>query len=157
MNEPPKDTDFIVHFYPQTAAMECGPVCLQMILKYYSMEYSFEFLKEITGFSGTKGVTLLGLSQAAEKIGFKTINVKISLKKLSKDAPMPCILHWNNCHFVILYKIQKLNSNNDKIYFIAGPALGNLSFNEADFGTHWLIKGTGNNLHRSVKWKRRGP
>ena len=91
--------------YTQLDAKDCGATCLRMIVKYYGRTYSSQFLRE-RSYITHSGVSMLGISDAAESIGFRTIGVKIPLEKLL-EAPLPCILHWNQNHFVVLYKIKR--------------------------------------------------
>ena len=87
--------------YRQHDAMDCGPTCLRMVFKHYGKEYGLESLKRESQI-GTTGVSMLGLSEAAEKFGFRTIGAKVDFEQLLTDAPLPCILHWNQYHFVVL-------------------------------------------------------
>lgn len=125
-------------FIPQPDAMDCGPVSLQMIAKYYGKEFSLDNLRNLT-YLGKDGVSLFAISEAAEQIGFKTIGGRISFTKLEKEAPLPCILHWNQDHFVIVYKIKQKNvfRKQAKI-FIADPAKGLLKYTEVEFKKHWI-------------------
>lgn len=120
--------------YLQSDEMACGATCLRMIAKFYGKNYA---VKELMQASGTtrEGINLLGLSQAAEKIGFRTLGVKVSLSKLIEDAPLPCIAHWNQNHFVVIYKIKK-----DNIY-IADPGHGKLVYSKNDFIKSWVSDG----------------
>ncbi|MHB2149868.1 peptidase domain-containing ABC transporter [Calditrichota bacterium LG25] len=120
-------------FYHQRDSIDCGPACLQMISKYYGKIYSLEYLRE-KSFITRGGVSLLGLSDAAEYIGMRTLSVKTSYDKLKKEVPLPCIAHWNQNHFVVIYKIR-----NNKIY-IADPSHGLLKFTEKEFLKGWKSK-----------------
>jgi ATP-binding cassette, subfamily B, bacterial len=102
---------------PQKDAMSCGPACVQMIAKYYGRNYSLEKLSEYSNI-GKQGISMLGMSQAAERIGFRTRGVKVDFETLRKDAPLPCIVHWNQNHFVVVYKITR------KKVYIADPGVG---------------------------------
>ncbi|GAB2799105.1 peptidase domain-containing ABC transporter [Rhabdobacter roseus] len=93
-------------YYRQLDYMDCGPTCLKMAAAYYGKEYSLEYLRA-NSYITRQGVSLLGISDAAEKIGFKTLKAKLSYKQLVEDAPLPCILHWNQEHFVVLYDVKK--------------------------------------------------
>ena len=90
----------------QPDEMACGATCLRMVSKYYGKHYN---LPDIIQLSGTtrEGANLKGLIDAAEKIGFRTLGVKVPLVKLMKEAPLPCVAHWNQNHFVVIYKIKK--------------------------------------------------
>lgn len=93
-------------FYKQLDYMDCGPTCLRMIASFYGEEYSLDYLRA-NSYITKSGVSLLGLSEAAEKIGFKTLSAKVSYEQLSEQVPLPCVLHWNQEHFVVLYSIEK--------------------------------------------------
>jgi ATP-binding cassette subfamily B protein len=91
--------------YTQLDAMDCGPTCLRMIAKYYGRSYTLQTLRE-KAFITREGVSMLGISEAAESIGFRTTGVKMTLEQLKRDVPLPCILHWNQSHFAIVnYKL----------------------------------------------------
>jgi ATP-binding cassette subfamily B protein len=85
--------------------MDCGPTCLRMVAKYYGRSYSLQNLRE-RSFITREGVSMLGISDAAESIGMHTMGVRITLEQLLEDANLPCILHWNQNHFVVLYKVR---------------------------------------------------
>ena len=119
--------------YLQLDKMDCGPTCLRMIAKYYGHSYTLQTLRE-RSFITREGVSMLGISDAAESIGFRTTGVKISLEQLKKEALFPCILHWNQNHFVVLYKIK-----NDK-YYISDPASKKVPFNEDEFKRCWITQ-----------------
>ncbi len=116
--------------YKQPDSKDCGPTCLKIIAKHYNKTIP---LKQIRTLSETvrTGSNLLSLSNAAEKIGFRTLGVKINLNKL-KEAPLPCILHWNKNHYVVLYKIK-----NSK-YYISDPAYGLLRYTQEEFLKSWI-------------------
>ena len=90
----------------QYDAMDCGPTCLSMISKSYGINYNIEHLHDLCNISN-EGVSLYGISIVVEKIGFHTVGTQLSLIQLSDEMPLPCILHWNQNHFVVLYKIKK--------------------------------------------------
>ena len=82
-------------FFKQYDAMDCGPTCLRMISKYYGKHFSLDTLRQKSGFS-REGVSLLGISEAAEDIGYKTAGVKLSFNQLIKDTKLPCIVQAND-------------------------------------------------------------
>jgi len=90
----------------QLDAKDCGPACLQMVAKYHGKSYSLQKLREMCHIT-REGVSLLGISDAAESIGFRTIGVKIPFEKLKDEVPLPCIAHWKQRHFVVVYEIKK--------------------------------------------------
>lgn len=91
--------------YKQLDKKDCGPACLRMIAKYYGKNYSLQTLREYS-FLSREGVSLMGLSDAAESIGLRTAGLRITLEQLKKDVPLPCILYWNQSHFVVCYGIK---------------------------------------------------
>lgn len=121
--------------FRQLDAMDCGPTCLRMIAKYYGKDYSLETLRK-RSFITRAGVSMLGISDAAESIGFKTMGVRISFNQLIKDMPLPCILHWNQRHFVVCYDIKK--TKNGYRFYIADPASKKVSFSEIEFKKCWI-------------------
>ncbi len=118
-------------FFHQPDSMDCGPTCLRMITKHYGKNFSLQSLREKTQI-GKEGVNMLGISEAAEIIGFRTAAVKVSLQQLTKEATLPAIIHWNQDHFVVLYKVR-----NNKLY-IADPGQGLLQYNLTEFKERWI-------------------
>lgn len=119
------------HFVKQLDAMQCGVACLAMICKYYKKAYSIETLSKICGVS-TEGVSLLAIKSAAEKLGFHSIYGKASIEQLA-NISQPCILHWNQNHFIVLYKVNK-----QKKFYIADPGKGLLCYSIKEFKKHWI-------------------
>lgn len=109
--------------------MDCGPTCLKIVAMYYRKHYNVETLRQMSGYS-KQGVSLLGISETAEKIGFRTRGVKLTFTQL-KDVPLPCIIHWNHNHFVVLADIKHNNCQ------IADPAKGIIRYNVEEFLSHW--------------------
>lgn len=95
-----------VPFFMQHDIMDCGPTCLRMIAAYYGKSISLETLRGISYIS-QEGVCLLGISVAAEKIEFRSLGVLITLEQLISDVPLPCLIHWEQEYFVVLYNIKK--------------------------------------------------
>ena len=116
--------------------MDCGPACLRMISKYYGHHYSLQTLRQKC-FITREGVSLLGISDAAESIGFRTCGVKITGEQLVNEAMLPCILYWNNSHFVVCYKIKRKRGGK-LIFYIADPASQRLQYEEDEFKKCWL-------------------
>lgn len=122
--------------YNQNEVMDCGPACLRMVSKYYGHHYSLQTLRQKC-FITREGVSLLGISDAAESIGFRTCGVKITGEQLVNEAMLPCILYWNNSHFVVCYKIKRKRGGK-LIFFIADPASQRLQYEEDEFKKCWL-------------------
>ena len=107
------------HHCHQLNTMDCGPACLQMVARHYGRYYRLETLREKC-FITREGVSMLGISDAAESIGMRSTGVRTGLKELRERAPLPCVLHWRNMHFVVLYRIRK--GRKGWLYDIADPA-----------------------------------
>lgn len=111
--------------------MQCGTACMVSVCRYYGVRYSARFISGM-GQIGHEGMSLLGLSKVAQRLGFRTMNVSIPLVKLH-DLPLPCILHWNQNHFVIIYRIDDRGR-----YYICDPSKGLLRLTEDEFLSHWV-------------------
>ena len=121
--------------YKQLDSMDCGPTCLRMISKFYGKSYGLQLLRDKCHIT-REGVSLLGISDAAESIGFRTNGVKITWKQLTCEIPLPCIVHWNQKHFVVVYDIIKRRRGYEVC--VADPASGLLKYAENDFKKCWL-------------------
>lgn len=124
-------------FYSQLDMMDCGPACLRMIAKYYGNSYSLEMLRSHS-FISREGVSMLGISDAAEYLGMHTLGVKITFEQLANEAVLPCILHWNQNHFVVCYGIKRKRFSDDYKIYIADPASQKLCYNKEEFCKCWL-------------------
>ncbi|MCW3466693.1 peptidase domain-containing ABC transporter [Chitinophaga nivalis] len=107
-------------FHKQSDAMDCGPTCLKMIAAYYGKVFSLQHLRNISKLT-RQGVTFADLIATAEILGFKTLSAALPLEVLATKAPLPCILHWEQQHFVVLYRITNTHA------YLADPALGRRS------------------------------
>lgn len=125
--------------YRQADHKDCGPTCLKIIAKHYGKTINIQELRDFAE-TTREGSNLLFLSDAAEKIGFRTLGVKLSVQRI-EEAPLPCILHWNKDHYVVLYKIKKGK------YYISDPAFGLLEYNKEEFVKFWI----GNNASDTTK------
>ncbi len=119
----------------QLDSMDCGPACLSYICEHYQNPYSIEYFRNIS-YIDRNGVSLLGISKAAEKVGFASQGGWLSLKILIEQANLPCILHWNQEHFVVLYKISK--KKRDWIFHLNDPAKGLLKYTKEEFVKNWI-------------------
>lgn len=126
--------------YKQLDSMDCGPTCLRMIAKYYGRSFSIQFLRE-KSFITRIGVSMQGISDAAESIGFRTKGVKITFDQLLEELPLPCILHWNQRHFVVCYAIKK-KRNGDYLIKISDPAGEKYVLNKEEFLRCWISSRT---------------
>lgn len=126
-----------MNFVPQHDQMDCGPACLAMIASHYGVDFTLQYLRD-KSFITREGVSLLGISEAAEKIGFKTVAAKSQIKNLNNSL-LPCILHWNQNHFVILYKISKNVLTGKPVFKIADPGHGYITLSEEKFEKNWIF------------------
>lgn len=113
----------------QPDAMLCGATCIRIISNYYGKDYSISYLDQLCG-ATKQGVSLISLAETAEKIGFKTFAGRVDISQLNNEV-LPCILHWNQNHYIILYKISK------KYYYICDPAKGKIKYNQSELTAKW--------------------
>lgn len=111
----------------QPNQMDCGPTCLFMISKYHGRHINIEKIRQYIQL-GKEGVNIYGISNAAEQIGFRTLSVELSFEKIIKEAPLPCIVHWDQNHFVVVTP----NSSLKKIE-VADPAHSIINYTKEDF------------------------
>lgn len=122
-------------FYRQLDGMDCGPSCLRMVAKHYGKTFSVQQIRD-NAYIVRSGVNLLGLGDAAEAMGMHSTGVRTTLAKLKEQVKLPCILHWNQSHFVVLYKIEQKKKRS--LYYIADPSHGLLKYEEEEFRTSWI-------------------
>lgn len=115
--------------------MDCGPTCLRMIAKHYGKSFSVQQLRE-QSFIQRTGVNLLGISEAAAAIGMRSTGVRTTLAKLKAQCKLPCILHWNQAHFVVLYRVE--HKRGKWRFYIADPAYGLLKYEEEELKKCWI-------------------
>jgi ATP-binding cassette, subfamily B, bacterial len=122
----------MTHFphFLQPDAMDCGPVCLKMVAKYFGRNITLNTLRNMT-FQNREGTSFLSLIDAAEKIGLHAFGARLTFKALG-EIHLPAILHWDQKHFVVLYKIGKYNN-----YYLADPAVGLIKIKEKELQKHW--------------------
>jgi len=120
--------------------MDCGPASLAMISSYYGRDFDLQFLRE-KSFISREGVSLMGIIEAAKKIGFETLAGKLTIEGIREETK-PCILHWNQNHFVVLIKVVKVLFTNKYYYKIADPAHGIIRIPEEKFKKSWLSNET---------------
>lgn len=121
--------------YIQHDSMDCGPTCLRMVAAFYGRRYSLQHLRE-NCFISRLGVSMLGISEAAEKLGMHTIGLRIPISRLIEDVHLPCIIHWNQNHFVVIYRIEK--GKNGYLFHVADPAGSKVTYTEEEFKRCWL-------------------
>lgn len=121
--------------YRQLDKMDCGPTCLQIIAKYYGKVYTLQHLREKC-YITRRGVSMLGISDAAKDIGMQTRCILVELREMCSDVALPCILHFNQNHFVVCYKIKKRHGR--YYFYISDPAKGKYKLNEIELKRCWL-------------------
>ena len=117
-------------FVKQYDAMDCGPSCLKMVAEFYRKYYSIETIRK-KSYVTREGVSFLGLSEAADSLGFRTLGVKIPFGRLVSNVPLPCIVHWKQNHFLVVYRVT------EKYVWVADPAIGLLKLTKAEFLSGW--------------------
>ncbi len=123
----------------QSDSKDCGPTCLKIIAKHYGKTVNIQELRNLSE-TTREGSNLLNISDAAEKIGFRSLGVKLDLNNIN-EVPLPCILHWNKEHYIVLYKIKK------QTYYISDPAIGLMTYNQQEFLKFWI----GNNANEETE------
>ncbi|MCE1156949.1 MAG: cysteine peptidase family C39 domain-containing protein, partial [Bacteroidales bacterium] len=124
-------------FFAQHDAMDCGPACLRMVAAFHGRFFSLEGLRERAHLS-REGVSLLGISEAADTIGLRSTGVLVSFDELT-TAPLPCIVHWNQEHFVVVYN---MTTRKGKSYVdVADPAGGKQRYTKDEFCRCWISSG----------------
>lgn len=141
--------------YKQLDSMDCGPTCLRMVAKYYGKSYSLQYLRS-RSYITREGVSMLGISEAAENIGFRTKGYRLTWEELRDEVPLPCIVHWKQRHFVVVYKIDRKikspfpglrpglrlwergTSSEGAFVYVSDPAAGLLTYTKEEFLNCWL-------------------
>jgi len=131
-------------FYKQPDAKDCGPTCLRIIAKHYKKSIPLQHLRTLSE-TTREGSGLLGLSNAAEHLGFRTLGVKIDFDTLVEDAPLPCIVHWNKNHYVVVYKIDKAG-----MVYVSDPSYGLIAYTKAEFIKHWIGENANNKTEEGI-------
>jgi ATP-binding cassette, subfamily B, bacterial len=127
-------------FYKQYDCMDCGPSCLRMIAKHYGKNFSLQSLRDKSGIH-RQGVSLLGISEAAEAIGMRSLGAKVDYDTLLAKVPLPCIAHWQQKHFVVVHGIERkksLTGRYKEVVHVADPAKGLLTYSAEEFKSGWL-------------------
>ena len=115
----------------QLDKMDCGPACLKIIAKYYGRIYNLHLLRNLCGVT-REGISVLNITNGAEKIGLKTRVVRCSFAQLAEAVPLPCIIHWRDNHFVVVYDVT-----NDSVA-VSDPSKGLLRYSHKEFKKAWL-------------------
>ncbi|MFP8896170.1 peptidase domain-containing ABC transporter [Chryseobacterium sp. EZn1] len=131
-------------FYKQPDTKDCGPTCLRIVSKYYGKSISLQQIRNLSE-TTREGSSLLGLSDAAENLGFRSMGVQIDFNTLKEEVPFPCVAHWNKNHFVVVYKIDK----NNKVY-ISDPSYGLITYTREEFIKSWIGENANENTEEGI-------
>ncbi len=131
-------------FYKQPDTKDCGPTCLRIVSKYYGKTIPLQQIRNLSE-TTREGSSLLGLSDAAENLGFRSLGVQIDFSTLVEEVPLPCIVHWNKQHFVVVYKIDKTG----KIY-ISDPSYGLITYEKQEFIKFWIGENADENTEEGI-------
>lgn len=131
-------------FYRQPDNKDCGPTCLRIISKFYGKTIQLQQIRNLSE-TTREGSSLLGLSDAAENLGFRSLGVQIDFSTLVEEVPLPCIVHWNKQHFVVVYKIDKTG----KIY-ISDPSYGLITYEKQEFIKFWIGENANENTEEGI-------
>ncbi|WP_074409305.1 MULTISPECIES: peptidase domain-containing ABC transporter [Aquimarina] len=134
-------------FYKQAESKDCGPTCIKIIAKHYGRVLNTQKLRSLSE-TTREGSSLLGLSDAVEEIGFRSLGVKLSLNKLD-EVPLPCIVHWNKVHYVVVYKI-KISRKGDMTIYVSDPAHGLITYTKDEFIKAWIGNNADENTEEGV-------
>jgi ATP-binding cassette subfamily B protein len=134
-------------FYKQTESKDCGPTCIKIIAKHYGRVLNTQRIRSLSE-TTREGSSLLGLSDAVEEIGFRSLGVKLSLNKLN-EVPLPCIVHWNKIHYVVVYKI-KTSRKGDMTIYVSDPAHGLITYTKDEFIRAWIGNNADENTEEGV-------
>lgn len=131
-------------FYKQPDAKDCGPTCLRIVSKFYGKTIPLQDIRNLSE-TTREGSSLLGLSDAAENLGFRSLGVQVDFNTLVEEVPLPCIVHWNKQHFVVVYKIDKTG----KIY-ISDPSYGLITYEKEEFIKFWIGENADENTEEGI-------
>lgn len=124
-------------FTRQFDQMDCGPSCVRMVASAYGKDYPLSYLRSLSHLT-REGVSVAGIRHALGEIGMDSATFKMTVQQLREKCPLPAILHWEQNHFVVLYKVKQNRWTKKWIYYIADPAYGKHDFNEESFSIFWL-------------------
>ena len=145
-------------FYKQPDAKDCGPTCLRIIAKHYGKTIPLQQIRNLSE-TTREGSSLLGLSDAAENLGFRSLGVQIDFKTLVEEVPLPCIVHWNKQHFVVVYEIRvpsfglrgkTRNSEHETRIKISDPSYGLIEYSQEEFIKSWIGENADENTEEGI-------
>ncbi|WP_159479970.1 peptidase domain-containing ABC transporter [Chryseobacterium sp. 18068] len=135
-------------FYRQPDVKDCGPTCLRILSKYYGKNIPLQYIRNLSE-TTRQGSSLWGLSDAAEDLGFRSVGVKVDFNTLIDEIPLPCIVHWNKNHFVVVYDIKKSKNKEAKIK-ISDPSYGLIEYSQKEFIKLWIGENANENTEEGI-------
>ncbi len=111
--------------------MQCGAACICMVCNYFGMKSTLEWVESYCK-PMKDGISMKGLTDSARNLGFDAVAARVPTERLG-SLPLPAVLHWNQNHFVVLYKVSRKGDR----YHIADPAKGKIKYSREEFGRHW--------------------
>ena len=111
--------------------MQCGAACICMVCNYFGMKSTLEWIESYCK-PMKDGISMKGLTDSARNLGFDAVAARVPTERLG-SLPLPAVLHWNQNHFVVLYKVSRKGER----YHIADPAKGKIKYSREEFGRHW--------------------
>ena len=135
-------------FYRQPDVKDCGPTCLRILSKYYGKNIPLQYIRNLSE-TTRQGSSLWGLSDAAEDLGFRSVGVKVDFNTLIDEIPLPCIVHWNKNHFVVVYDIKKSKNKEAKIK-ISDPSYGLIEYSQKEFMKLWIGENANENTEEGI-------
>ena len=147
-----KKKEFPTYFQPDSK--DCGPTCLRIISKFYGKTIPLQDIRNLSE-TTREGSSLLGLSDAAENLGFKSLGVQIDFKTLVEEVPLPCIVHWNKQHFVVVYGVKsqgksKKSQGNSAIIKVSDPSYGLIEYSKEEFIKMWIGENADENTEEGI-------
>lgn len=134
-------------FYKQPDSKDCGPTCLRIVSKYYGKNISLQQVRNLSE-TTREGSSFLGLSDAAEDLGFRSLGVKLDFKTLAEEVPFPCIVHWNKNHFVVVYDIIEKKTN--YVIKVSDPSYGLITYKKEEFIKSWIGENANENTEEGI-------
>lgn len=138
--------------YIQPDSKDCGPTCLRIISKFYGKIIPLQQIRNLSE-TTREGSSLLGLSDAAENLGFKSLGVLINFKTLIEEVPLPCIVHWNKQHFVVVYEIRRkktVDKGHETTIRVSDPSYGLIEYSQEEFIKMWIGENANENTEEGI-------
>lgn len=112
--------------------MQCGAACVTMVTRHYGKRFPLSYISSLCQ-PQKNGVSLKAIDDVLKSLGFNTFSCAITTGALCDNFSSPCILHWNQNHFVVLYGIRGKGKN----FYVADPDKGRRVCSREDLGNYW--------------------